>query len=117
MRRALRWIVGLPLALLVIMFAIANRQFVTLSLDPINPSDPSASVDLPLWLLFFLGALAGVVVGYVSCWFAQGKHRKRAREVEADAMRLRSERDQLASQIKQDAEPSRDIVPMGTGWI
>jgi uncharacterized integral membrane protein len=106
-----------PLALLVIVFAIANRQFVTLSLDPINPSDPSASVDMPLWLLFFAGTLIGVIVGYVSCWFAQGKHRKRARDLEVEAVKLRSERDQLASQARQDPEPAREIVPMGTGWI
>jgi uncharacterized integral membrane protein len=124
LRKFLRWAVGLPIVLAVIAFAIANRQFVTLSLDPITPSDPFASVEMPLWLLFFLGILAGVVIGWIGCWFAQGRYRKRAREAQAEVTRLTAERDRLLSRQPQDVNQT-PLVPgitpmgsgMGSGWI
>jgi Lipopolysaccharide assembly protein A domain len=115
MQRFLRWSIGLPLALLVIGFAIANRQFVELSFDPINPGAPFASIGMPLWLLFFFGIFAGVIIGWIGCWFAQGKHRKRAREAQLQITRLQQERDHLASRAEPIAE--QHIVPMGTGWV
>jgi uncharacterized integral membrane protein len=116
--RIIRWIIGLPLALLVIAFAVANRQAVVLSLDPLTPSDPFASITLPLWLLFFLGLLAGAVVGWAACWLAQGKHRKRARDAQGEISRLLAENEKLAQ--KTDSDADRNIVPvtsLGSGWI
>jgi uncharacterized integral membrane protein len=115
LQRVLRWAVGLPIAILVIAFAVANRQSVTLSLDPINPSDPFASMTLPLWLLFFAGITVGVIAGWIGCWFAQGKHRKRARDAQAEVVRLQAERERLMKNT--EPEPATAIVPMGTGWI
>jgi uncharacterized integral membrane protein len=115
----LRWAVGLPLVVLVIGFAVANRQYVTLSLDPLSPGQPFASVQLPLWLLFFLGLLAGVVVGWIGCWFSQGRHRKRAREATAEVARLAVERDRLLNQTSETAAAALvpAITPMGSGWV
>ncbi len=115
MQRVIRWLIWLPIALAVISFAIANRQQVTLSLDPLTPSDPFASIQLPLWLLFFLGILLGCIIGWIVCWFGQGKHRKRARDVHAQFVKLQQERDELISKV--EPEPQQNIVPMGTGWV
>jgi uncharacterized integral membrane protein len=120
LRKFLRWAVGLPIVLIVIGFAIANRQYVTLSLDPISPGQPFASVELPLWLLFFLGILAGVVIGWIGCWFAQGRYRKRAREAQAEIVKLQAERDRLMTQTPTDVGQSAlvpAITPMGSGWV
>jgi uncharacterized integral membrane protein len=112
LQRFLRWVIGLPIALFVIAFAIANRQSVTLSLDPLTPADPFASISLPLWLLFFVGIVAGVVIGWIGSWFAQGK---RAREASAEVTRLQAERETLLRKV--GPEPQQDIVPVGTGWV
>jgi uncharacterized integral membrane protein len=119
LRKILRWAIGLPLVIVVIGFAVANRQYVTLSLDPLSPGQPFASVQLPLWLLFFLGLLAGVVMGWIGCWFSQGRHRKRAREAQAEVARLAAERDRLLNQNADDNATALvpAITPMGSGWV
>jgi uncharacterized integral membrane protein len=103
MRRLLRWLVGLPLAIVAIAFAVANRQWITVSLDPVS-SVPLASVTMPLWALFFAGVLPGLFIGWIACWFAQGKWRRNAREA----------RRELARQPVAPASQSggRDIAPM-----
>ncbi len=111
----LRWIVGLPIAVLAIIFAIANRQFVTLSFDPLTPLDPFMSVDMPLWLLFFVGILCGVVMGWIGSWISQGKWRKKAKEQELEISRLTAERDGL---LQAESPAEKNLVPMSTsGWI
>lgn len=94
MRRIFRWVIGLPLVIAVIAFAVANRKAVVLSLDPLHEADPLISLELPLWLLMFAGVFIGLVVGYAACWFAQGKHRKLARERHREVTRLSSELEQ-----------------------
>ncbi len=121
MQRILRWIIGLPLALFVIVFAISNRQRVALRLDPFSSGETAYAVEMPLWLLFFFGILAGVVVGWIGSWLAQGKHRKRARDLQGEVTRLQTERQDLLKRI-ETPEPApdpqrRDIIPTETGWI
>jgi uncharacterized integral membrane protein len=114
LRRLLKWIIGLPVALFAIAFAVANRKPVTLSFDPMSQDAPFASMVMPLWLLFFIGTIVGVLVGWLGCWMAQGKWRKRAREQEAEVKRLLTERDRAARDTVD--EPETALIPMGTGW-
>lgn len=80
MRRALSWIVGIPAALLVIAFAVANRAWITVSFDPFSTVTPFAAFSLPLWSLLFSGIAIGIIVGWCACWLAQGKSRQDARQ-------------------------------------
>jgi uncharacterized integral membrane protein len=110
----MRWLVGVPVALLVVSFAVANRRLVSLSFDPFTQTEPSVSLQLPLWLLFFLGIFVGVLVGWAACWLAQGKWRKRAREAQAQITALQHQNETL--QKRDEAEESH-IVPLGSGWL
>ena len=116
MRRILRWVVGVPIAFLVIGFAVANRRFVTLSLDPFSQAAPSVYIDLPLWILFFLGIFVGLIVGWVAAWWAQGKHRKAAREARSEISRLQTELSQARSTEGAD-QPARDIATLPGGFL
>jgi hypothetical protein len=107
LRRILRWIIGLPIAILVIAFAVANRQWTRLSLDPFSPTSPVLSIDMPLWVLFIFGVFIGIIVGWMGCWFAQGKHRKLARERAREISRLHSE----IQTAKQPARQESSLVP------
>ncbi len=80
LQRILRWTVGLPIALVVISFAVANRQWITVSFDPFSKDTPFATVDVPLWVLFFCGVFFGLIAGWIACWIAQGKWRRSAKE-------------------------------------
>jgi uncharacterized integral membrane protein len=116
LRRTFRWIIGLPIAIFVVGFAIANRRWVTLSLDPFTQTEPSVSIDLPLWILFFVGILVGLIVGWIGAWFAQGKHRKAARDSRHEVGRLQTE---LAEARKANPQESsaQDVVPFNGGFL
>ena len=115
MRRILRWIIWLPVAIIVISFAVANRQWTRLSLDPFSSTSPFLTIEMPLWLLFIVGVFIGLVVGWAMCWFAQGKHRKLARERARGIARLQSEletaKNPIAVSASTELSPFIDIGP------
>ena len=111
MRRILRWMVGLPIALVVIAFAVANRQWTRLSLDPFSSTSPVLSIDMPLWALFIGGVFIGILVGWMSCWLAQGKYRKLARERGREISRLQSEAALPQTSNDQTLAPFTGLMP------
>ena len=52
------WLVGIPLAVLLAVFAVSNRLVVPLALWPL-----ADSVQVPLYLVVLLALLIGFVVG------------------------------------------------------
>lgn len=116
MRRVLRWLVGLPIAIVVIAFAIANRRWVTLSFDPFSIEAPSRAIDLPLWLLVFFGVLIGLLVGWTAAWFSQGKWRKAARDARAETARLQTELADLRKPRDENLM-QQDVVPFNGGYL
>lgn len=81
------WIVGLPVAVVGIGFAIANREWVTVSFDPLNRAQPFATVTMPLWALFFCGVLLGIFVGWFVAWRGNAKHRRATRDAKIELVR------------------------------
>jgi len=94
-RRIINWVVGLPIAVIVIAFCVANRQWIEISFDPFSRTSPFATMFMPLWALFFLGLFFGMIAGWVACWFAQGKWRKATKEARGDLQRAQSEAERL----------------------
>jgi uncharacterized integral membrane protein len=95
LRKIVTALVLIPLAVLLISFAVANRQAVTVSFDPFDPSSPAFSVALPLYLLILLLIIVGVIVGGAAAWLRQGKWRGRARRAESQTRGLRAENEEL----------------------
>jgi uncharacterized integral membrane protein len=91
MRKFLTALVVIPLGLLFIVFAVANRHWVTVSFDPFNSTDPSVAVTLPLFVVIIAVAIAGVVAGGCATWFRQRHWRRAARQHEADARQARAQ--------------------------
>ncbi len=91
LRKIFNVLVILPLAILFVVFAVANRHIVTLSFDPFNSSDPALGVSLPLFVVIIAVAMFGVVAGGVATWFGQRHWRRAARLHEADARHARAE--------------------------
>ena len=117
MQRLLRWLVGVPLAIIVIGFAVANRRWVVLSFDPFTQNAPSVSLDLPLWLLFFVGIFIGLVVGWVMGWLSQGRTRKAAREARAEASSLQRELAGLRKDQPVVTHAQQDLTPFQGGFL
>jgi uncharacterized integral membrane protein len=95
MRKIVRALVLIPLAIILIAFAVANRQVVTVSFDPFDTADPAFSLALPLYVLILALVIAGVILGGAAAWMRQGKWRGRARLAESQARELRAENDNL----------------------
>jgi uncharacterized integral membrane protein len=107
MRKFLTALVLIPLGLIFVVFAVANRHLVTVSFDPFNSADPSVAVTLPLFVVIIAVAILGVVAGGSATWFRQRHRRRAARLHEADARQARA---QLAD-LRAGAAASRGDPP------
>lgn len=116
MRKFLTALIVIPLGLILVVFAVANRHFVTVSFDPFVSSDPSSSITLPLFMLLILVAALGVLAGGCAVWFGQRHWRRAARRNDAEARAARTELADLRAQAAAaKPEPQRLPVPSGTG--
>ncbi len=95
LQRILRWTIGLPIAIVVVSFAIANRQWITISFDPFSRDAPFAAMDMPQWVLFFCGVFFGLIAGWIACWLAQSKWRRSAKDTRKELVRAQEETSQL----------------------
>jgi uncharacterized integral membrane protein len=111
MRKFLTGVVLIPLGLIFIVFAVANRHLVTVSLDPFNSADPSIAVTLPLFVLIIAVAIAGVVAGGTATWFRQRHWRRAARQHEADARQARAQLADTRPAPSSWSDPQRLAAP------
>lgn len=81
--KLLSWIIGLPVAVVAVVFAVNNRQAVTLDLWPLP-----WTLDLPLFLMALLPLALGLVVGGSIAWLAGASARGQARGEARRAARL-----------------------------
>lgn len=91
MRKAIRLIVLIPLAIILIALALANRANVLLSLDPIRPETPAASITVPLFVALLGALIVGIFIGGITAWIGQGKWRRAARSHARELAELRSQ--------------------------
>ena len=91
LRKILNVLVVLPLAIVFIIFALANRHAVTLSFDPFDSNDAALGVALPLFVLIIAFVMLGVIVGGVATWVGQRRWRRAARLHEAAARNARAQ--------------------------
>ncbi len=112
LRRLLYWIVGLPIAVIVAAFAVANRQWIVVSFDPFSSDSPLASVNMPLWALFFCGIFAGLIAGWIAAWFAHGKWRRAARQARLELLHAQQEHETLKREIRSQAVAPTGEAPL-----
>src|SRR5258705_2500260 len=73
-------VVFVPLAVILIALAVANRELVAFTLDPFNPGNPALTLTLPLFIFLFLALAIGMIVGSLAAWVKQSRYRKLARQ-------------------------------------
>ncbi len=92
MVRFLKFVIIAPIAIVLLIFAFANRHFVTVSFDPFESGDiPAFAIQAPLFVVLIAAIMIGVVAGGAATWFAQGKHRRAARQNAFEADKWRAE--------------------------
>jgi uncharacterized integral membrane protein len=110
-RKIVTAVIVIPLAVIVVAFAVANRQTVTVSFDPLSSTSPAYAATMPLFVLIFVLVILGVIIGGVAAWFRQGRWRRLARRLEGDVRDLHAEIEALRRREHAGA-PS---APVDTG--
>ena len=106
-RKIVTAVIVVPLAVIIIAFAVANRQAVTVSFDPFSTTAPAYSATLPLFVLIFVLVILGVIVGGMAAWLRQGKWRRLARRLEGDVRDLHAEIEAIRRREHAGAAPER----------
>src|SRR5258705_3272871 len=116
MRKFFTGLVLIPLGVIFVVFAVANRHAVTVSFDPFNSTDPSVGVRLPLFVVIIAVAILGVVAGGTATWFRQRHWRRAARPHEAQAPQMGAPIAALrAAAMTPPGEPQRLSAPSPGG--
>ena len=90
-RKVVTALIVAPLGVLIIVFAVANRQAVTVSFDPFSATSPAYAVTVPLFGLVFILLILGVIIGGAAAWLGQSPWRRTARKLDADVRALHDE--------------------------
>lgn len=106
MIRFLKALILLPIAILIVLLAVANRAPVTLSLDPFSQEAPEFSTQLPLFAVIFAAVMVGVVIGGTATWLAQSRNRQERRRFRREASRLRDETERLRERQASGTSPA-----------
>ena len=115
MKSLIRLFFVLPVAVIAIMLAVANRRSVSLSVNPLAPDNPATLFEVPLYWLVFACVAMGVVLGGTAVWFSQSRFRRAARENRNEAAKWRAEADrqrQTLAALSNEANPGRAPVAL-----
>jgi uncharacterized integral membrane protein len=95
LRKIVTTIIVVPIAAVIVAFAVANRQTVTVSFDPFSTTAPAYAATLPLFAVIFAVLILGVLIGGIAAWIRQSKWRRAARQREADLRVLQAEQETI----------------------
>lgn len=92
-KKIIRVVIFIPIAIVLILLSIANRQSATLALNPFEPTDQVLSISGPFFVFIFIALMLGMVLGSFITWFKQGKYRQKARAEAAESEKWHTEAD------------------------
>ena len=96
MARFFKWLFLLPIIVIGLALALANRQLTTIYFDPFpNGGVNGPQISAPFFLILFVALMIGVIIGGVATWVGQGPNRRAARRARAELRRLNAERARL----------------------
>lgn len=106
-------LVAVPVAIVVIALAVANRAPATLSFDPIQPEQPWLSLTLPFFAWLFITLLTGILIGGVATWASQRRYRREARlkRAEASQWHAKAESEHERAERLVDAMRDQGAIP------
>ncbi len=107
LRKIATLVIVVPLAAVIIAFAVANRHAVTVAFDPFSTANPAYAATVPLFVLIFILVVLGVIVGGAAAWLRQSKWRRVARRLDSENRRLLQElsatRERLVTETQRAA--------------
>ena len=109
-RKVVTAVILVPLAAIIIAFAVANRQMVTVSFDPFDTAQPAYAASVPLFVLIFILVIFGVLLGGIATWLRQARWQWAARRAEKQNQELRLQLDRVQRDLAA-APPARLSPP------
>lgn len=100
------WLLTVPLTVMVVVFAVANRGFIPLDLWPF-----AVEVRIPVFLLVLGSMLFGFLIGGLVMWLSLGKQRRKGRAAKGQIAKLERQTHEL-EQARGRAE-ARSGPPAG----
>ena len=107
--RYVSWIITVPIILLIVLFALSNRETVTLALWPLP-----FVLDLPVYLAVLVPAAVGFVIGGSVAWASAARARKEVKrrrsqvaELSEEVVRARKRDRALKDREVREAEAER----------
>ncbi|GAA5104427.1 LapA family protein [Bartonella jaculi] len=88
-KRILLAIILVPITALLIAFIVANRQIVTLTLDPFRISSENFIYQAPLFIWLFVFFALGILLGRIINWCAYHKCKKALKESKTELEKLK----------------------------
>jgi uncharacterized integral membrane protein len=110
MRRLLNWFVFLPLGIVIVLFAVANRKSVVVSFDPFAGDQSVLTFDVPLFIVAFAGLIVGVVIGGLVSLARQWRLWRASRAVQDELARLKAEVESM-HKAEQASHPQFPSLP------
>jgi uncharacterized integral membrane protein len=99
-RKIVNWVIMLAIAAVAVAFAVANRQHVTVNLDPLGVTNPPLAASPKLWALALAMVIIGVIIGGAAVWFRQARWRRNTRVLDREARVLRGENLELKRRLE-----------------
>ena len=106
-RKIINIVILIPVAVILIVLSVANREWIRFALNPFNPDDKVLSVSAPFFIFLFVALIVGMVIGSFATWLSQGRYRKRARREAREAVRWQAEADK---QKRVNEANQREVV-------
>jgi uncharacterized integral membrane protein len=104
--RYLSWIITIPIALVIVSFAVSNRDAVELALWPLP-----FSITVPIYVAVLTTLVLGFLAGGFVAWSADRKHRvaarvrgRKAQQLERDLAREREQRTVAERRVAEAAQ-------------
>ena len=92
MKRFVKLLILVLLALPAIVLLAANRHDVIIYLDPFaGPAPEGTQITVQLFVVIGVAIVVGVILGGVATYLEQGSHRRAARRARREADSLRAE--------------------------
>ena len=103
--KLLSWIAGAVTALVLVLFAVSNREPVSIGIEPFP-----FTLELPLYGGIFASLVLGFILGGIGAWIGGRRTRRRARQAEAEAKRLKAELAEAREQADRAAAAAKDAA-------
>lgn len=104
-KRLVGWFILIPLCVILVIFALANRHSVSLHFDPLSSQSALLpAIELPMFVIIYFMLILGVVLGGVAVWFTQGANRKKRRQ-------LQRENDKLTRELEAERQRNKPSRP------